>query len=413
MIHDPAYIKELLQKQVKGTATPGETALVLLAFDLYSEEEITEMFTRIDLSGNDEDLRQYWPPPPEEEVKQWIQQKKEAAAKDRRRRYRIVALVYGGFFVWAGLLVGLVLSQKENDVFHCGYIGSRNTEISTAPYSVRIRLGNHAVLTIDSTGRGEVAKDGPFRITTPQPGLLVYSRAGGAEKKGRELSLYHTIATTNSSQYRVVLPDGTTVRLNAASVLHFPLSFSDTSRRVELQGEALFNVAPHRQPFVVQLAEAEISGSGSRFNVKAYTPAAVTTLLEGNLQVKRGRTHLQLDAGEEALFETAPGGKVLGRLLRRTADTAQAVSWKGVQRFYTNAPLREIVADMARWYNLRIGSIACVPDRRFTAGICYNAPLEEVWSMFRKMGLYFVAQGNSITFCHPPPGPGLAMRIGE
>ena len=85
MICDKQYVKALLQKQVKDTATPSETALLLLAFDLYCKEEITGMYAQIDLSVNEDELHRRWPPPSVEEIKQWLQQKKNAEAEKRRR----------------------------------------------------------------------------------------------------------------------------------------------------------------------------------------------------------------------------------------------------------------------------------------------------------------------------------------
>ena len=45
-------------------------------------------------------------------------------------------------------------------------------------------------------------------------------------------------------EYRLVLSDGTSVRLNSGSILRYPVSFSGKERTVELSGEAFLKLPP-------------------------------------------------------------------------------------------------------------------------------------------------------------------------
>jgi len=98
------------------------------------------------------------------------------------------------------------------------------------------------------------------------------------------------VATQNGSRTRTLLPDGTTVWLNAGSKLYYDNDFACATREVKLDGEAYFDVVknPHR-PFIVHTAGIDIKVLGTIFNVRSY-PAdktVETTLIRGLVQVTR------------------------------------------------------------------------------------------------------------------------------
>ncbi|MBV6640605.1 MAG: FecR domain-containing protein [Cyclobacteriaceae bacterium] len=65
------------------------------------------------------------------------------------------------------------------------------------------------------------------------------------------------------------LPDGTVVKLNGNSKLLVPEQFVGEIRRVELQGEAFFDVQPDKsKPFIISVGNMEVKVLGTSFNVK-------------------------------------------------------------------------------------------------------------------------------------------------
>lgn len=99
-----------------------------------------------------------------------------------------------------------------------------------------------------------------------------------------------TIATQNGSRTRTMLPDGTTVWLNAGSKIYFDNDFASATRDVKLEGEAYFDVVKNpNRPFIVHTAGIDIKVLGTVFNVRSY-PAdktVETTLIRGLVQVTR------------------------------------------------------------------------------------------------------------------------------
>lgn len=80
----------------------------------------------------------------------------------------------------------------------------------------------------------------------------------------------------------VYLPDGTKVTLSSDSRLSYPGRFSFFSRKVELTGEAFFEVTRKSfSPFIVSAGEMDVKVLGTKFNVSAYpTDTLITVYLQ-------------------------------------------------------------------------------------------------------------------------------------
>ncbi|MBK8953669.1 MAG: FecR domain-containing protein [Chitinophagaceae bacterium] len=87
------------------------------------------------------------------------------------------------------------------------------------------------------------------------------------------------------------MADGSKVWLNAASSIRFPVTFTGAERKVELAGEAYFEIARNSSmPFKVTVAgKQEVEVLGTHFNINSYTDEATvnTTLLEGSVRSYR------------------------------------------------------------------------------------------------------------------------------
>lgn len=67
------------------------------------------------------------------------------------------------------------------------------------------------------------------------------------------------------------LPDRTKVWLNAASSISYPNAFVGTGRKVEVTGEAYFEVAKNKEkPFIATVNGTAVRALGTRFNIIDY-----------------------------------------------------------------------------------------------------------------------------------------------
>lgn len=86
----------------------------------------------------------------------------------------------------------------------------------------------------------------------------------------------------------LTLPDGTEICMNGGSRLEYPLVFDKKVRRVNLSGEAFFDVVHNEEhPFVVETFASKVEVLGTEFNVYAdeSTETFSTTLLNGKVKV--------------------------------------------------------------------------------------------------------------------------------
>lgn len=209
-----------------------------------------------------------------------------------------------------------------------------------------LTLANGRQLLLDDSADGLLAKEGGTNIRKTANGQLIYDNEGSGSKTVH----VNRIDIPRGGQYRLTLPDGTEVWLNAATSLQYPSSFTGKDRTVQLNGEAYFEVTQNTEmPFRVVSAGQVVEVLGTRFNVNCYEEedAVRTTLLDGRVRLTNERQASRiLSPGEQCtLFPT-------GRIQIRSADVEEVMAWKEGYFIWNNEPLESIMRKLARWYNI-------------------------------------------------------------
>ncbi|HZK64965.1 MAG TPA: FecR family protein [Puia sp.] len=96
------------------------------------------------------------------------------------------------------------------------------------------------------------------------------------------------VVTRNGSKTNLLLPDGTTVWLNAGSRLTYDSLYGNEPREVTLSGEGFFDVVKNPQkPFIIHTGKINIRVLGTIFNVKSYPEEKTieTSLIQGSIEV--------------------------------------------------------------------------------------------------------------------------------
>ncbi|MRG47957.1 DUF4974 domain-containing protein [Chitinophaga sp. SYP-B3965] len=254
-----------------------------------------------------------------------------------------------------------------------------------------LTLADGTQITLDSTGNGAIASQGNVQVIKLDSGQLAYNAAKGG--KGNEMS-YNTLVTPRGGQFRIILPDGSKVWLNAASSLHFPTAFNGKEREVQLIGEAYFEVAKNPQmPFKVKVNEMAVQVLGTHFNVMAYPDEAniKTTLLEGAVKIQHGAKAVQLKPGQQAQLNTAGNISV-----NEGVDMEEVVAWKNGYFHFNHESLEGMMRQIGRWYDAEITYEGNISDREFGGKIERGSDITEVLKILELSKVHFRIEGKKI-----------------
>ena len=254
-----------------------------------------------------------------------------------------------------------------------------------------LTLADGRKIVLDSVQNGELSIQGNTKIVK-QGGRLAYMPQGSA---GQEI-LYNTMNIPRGKQYQLILPDGSHVWLNAASSIRYPAAFTGKERKVEITGEAYFEVAKSAaRPFRVKIGEAEeVEVLGTHFNIMAYEEEATvkTTLLEGAVKVTRAKASHLLRPGQEAqLNKNGDGITVID-----DAPLSEAVAWKNGLFFFNRASLSTVMRQIARWYDVQIVYEGDIPEMEFGGKISRKSNVSEVLKILELSKVHFRIEGKKI-----------------
>ena len=159
------------------------------------------------------------------------------------------------------------------------------------------------------------------------------------------------IDVPRGGEFVVTLEDSTRVWLNSESRLTYPAHFSASSRRVELIGEAYFEVTHNPDvPFIVESANQRVRVYGTEFNIRSYPEddAVYTTLSSGSISLSpsSGVGEIFLSPGKQAVFT-----KETSEAKVRSVDIERVTGWRHGRFVFEEQSLRQIMRDLARWYD--------------------------------------------------------------
>lgn len=210
-----------------------------------------------------------------------------------------------------------------------------------------------AVLTL-ADGRTVSLDEASDSLSLPQVANATVGQAQIVYRQSddREASQqYNTLATDKDGEFRIELPDGTRVHLNASSRLTYPLAFEDDRRVVRLEGEAYFEIAKDAaRPFFVQTGEVQVQQFGTSFNLRAYTGREVeVVLVEGSVQVQAPGQTYTMQPGELTAYNPTDG-----TLTSQPVNTSFYTAWHTGRLQFEEAPLGDIMTVLSRWYDVQV-----------------------------------------------------------
>lgn len=257
-------------------------------------------------------------------------------------------------------------------------------EIAPGKSGAILTLADGSQMVLDSANNGILAKQNGSLLSM-QDGQLVYGSSAD-NSKGVE---YNTMSTPRGRQFEITLPDGTHVWLNAASSIRYPTAFRGKVRKVELEGEAYFEVAKNvNQPFIVNARnKATIEVLGTSFNVNAYKNenSLNTTLINGSIKVNG----TIIKPGQQARVTDAVR-------VTANADIDQVMAWQRGYFNFDGASLKEVIQQLERWYDIEAVYEKGIPDISFGGEMTRNMTLNGVLIALEKSGMRYRLEGRKL-----------------
>lgn len=204
------------------------------------------------------------------------------------------------------------------------------------------------------------------------------------------------LQTPKGGFYRMELPDGTKLWINADSKVRVPVKFPEHERIVYLEGEAYLEVVKlqhdgQRVPFIVRTPTQEVEVLGTHFNISSYREdkAVTTTLLEGSVRVHAADRVVLLQPGEQSTL-------IASNLDKRMVNTSASMSWINNEFVFNETEIEQAMSTLGRWYDFQVEFQGGKPEVYFYGTISRQLTLKEVLAILKSSEINFklIRQNN-------------------
>jgi ferric-dicitrate binding protein FerR (iron transport regulator) len=147
------------------------------------------------------------------------------------------------------------------------------------------------------------------------------------------------------------LADGSKVKMGPESKVFIADGFPTKIRALRIEGTAQINVAPNQPiPLRVVVRKSQVIATGTSFAISTFLPdsAFAVFVREGTVTVKAGKTEKALAANQTALVKDG-AIDVLS-----DAQKAELFDWVDGKVTVPTQPLRNVMEQLVRWFNLDI-----------------------------------------------------------
>lgn len=276
-----------------------------------------------------------------------------------------------------------------------------NTDIAPGKTKAMLTLTDGKKLVLDSAVTGQLAQQGET-VVVNENGTLIYRQKGRPQSEQ-----FNTLSTANGQTYGMVLADGSKVWLNAGASIRYPVAFTGSERKVEITGEAYFEVAHQiNKPFVVHVfsknsSAFDVQVLGTHFNINAYHDEIVvrTTLLQGSVRIKQGDSATLLKPGHQAQVSNS-----FTRVLP-VANMDAVTAWKNGRFQFDKVDIDAVMRQLVKWYNIEVVYEGPKPTKLFVGEIERNLMLSQVLRTLEytveNTGIQFRIEGRKLIVISP------------
>lgn len=396
---DQKYIKELFHKYVHKECTPEEVFFLIQYFDIDKNESVLKSLIRqeLDRNGSESLMEARQKEQLYDKIALAINQEKTHRPYTIRANYTIYRIAATILLISSLALIAYMFRRDwlPSSTINDFRLSEQSNPSQPDNNKVTLTLQDGKKILLNNLNNGEAVREQGLIISKLNKDQIVYQLDSTAHHDKTFKNASNTIQVPRGSKFKVTLIDGTNVWMNSESIITFSPNFSQQERKIEINGEAYFEVSPNKaKPFRVRTPQHEISVIGTRFNVTAYPEEKTnqTTLLEGIVKIQKGEREILLAPGQQA--ETRLGEQAISI---HTVDIEKVMAWKNGLFILDGQHLEQIMRQISRWYDVEIIYDGTVPTVVLAGMISREEPLERLLHILEKAGkINFTMEENKV-----------------
>ncbi len=149
---------------------------------------------------------------------------------------------------------------------------------------------------------------------------------------------------------KIKLPDGSTILLQKGSQISYHPKFI-SQRKLELSGQAYFEVLKSENPFEIELNGSMVKVLGTTFNINQKDNITEVFVNSGSVMFSYKSQEVLLKDKEYAYLDVSEN-----KIYRGTDNNNNHLFWMSYELAYENTPLKEIFTDLEKYYDIDISS---------------------------------------------------------
>jgi ferric-dicitrate binding protein FerR (iron transport regulator) len=204
----------------------------------------------------------------------------------------------------------------------------------------------------DGGGRGALIAVGVLLLIAAGYGAYYVTQRGTHDLAASSYGLPDAkpVAVTAGQRGNMPLGPGDTVAIGSDTKIVEGGDYGSKVRAVKVDGSASFHVS-NGVHFEVSARNASVVATSGVFAVRDYAddPAVIVRVKEGEVKVDGGKESRSVTAGKAIAVAKD------GTMSEPAADAVdQAFAWTDGKLVFANTPLKAVMSEMARWYNLPV-----------------------------------------------------------
>jgi len=161
-----------------------------------------------------------------------------------------------------------------------------------------------------------------------------------------------TITVPAGQRMNITLSDGTNVWLNAKTKIQYPVSFNKKERLIHLEGQAFFDVAKNKKPFIVKTKNGTIEALGTKFDALDYPD-------DNKFEIMLAEGSVKIDLADKPSGSTvlSPNNKAVlndGKLITSQVTDQNPYMWKDGLIGFKNETIENIMQSFEKMYDIKI-----------------------------------------------------------